>query len=339
MANKEHLEILKKGVDEWNRWRKSYPTTKPDLTGAYLSESSLEWVAPNAPPDLGIANFRGADFTDAQLSYSVLKGADLRVARLVRADLTGANLRKAGLGGADLRAAKLYETNLTLASFVGANLEGAIFWETVLARVNFTEALGLESCRHGGPSIIDDRTLRRSGGLPEHFLRGCGLPDSLIEFLPSLRRKTVQYYDCFISYSTKDQEFADLLYSQLQHRGVRAWLATENLDIGDRFREKIEKAIGEYDKLVLVLSRDSVESPWVEAEVEAAFEKERRQKRIVLFPIRLDDVVMETDKAWAAAIRRTRQIGDFQKWEKRDEYQKAFGRLMRSLKAEEKDKE
>jgi len=55
------------------------------------------------------------------------------------------------------------------------------------------------------------------------------------------------------------------------------------------------------------------------SEVEAAFEKERKQKRMVLFPIRLDDAVMETDEAWAAEIRRTRQIGDFQKWKEHDE--------------------
>ena len=55
------------------------------------------------------------------------------------------------------------------------------------------------------------------------------------------------------------------------------------------------------------------------SEVEAAFEKERKQKRTVLFPIRLDDAVMETDEAWAAEIRRTRQIGDFRKWKEHDE--------------------
>jgi hemerythrin superfamily protein len=49
--------------------------------------------------------------------------------------------------------------------------------------------------------------------------------------------------------------------------------------------------------------------------------------------------VMETDEVWAAEIRRTRHIGDFRKWKDHDEYQKAFGRLMRDLKAEEKGEE
>jgi hypothetical protein len=48
----------------------------------------------------------------------------------------------------------------------------------------------------------------------------------------------------------------------------------------------------------------------VEKEVETAFEKERKQGRTVLFPIRLDNAVMEAEEAWAADIRRTRHIGD-----------------------------
>jgi hypothetical protein len=43
----------------------------------------------------------------------------------------------------------------------------------------------------------------------------------------------------------------------------------------------------------------------------AGFEEERKRGQIVLFPVRLDEVVMNTYEAWAAKIRRTRHIGDF----------------------------
>ena len=84
-----------------------------------------------------------------------------------------------------------------------------------------------------------------------------------------------------------------------------------------------------------MLSKSSVASPWVETEVESAFEREHKEKRTVLFPIRLDNVAMEADKAWAADIRRARQIGDFSEWKNHDSYQKAFARLLRDLKAED----
>ena len=83
----------------------------------------------------------------------------------------------------------------------------------------------------------------------------------------------------------------------------------------------------------------------VEKEVETAFgkeirfETEQKQRRTVLFPIRLDDAVMETEEAWAADIRRTRHIGDFPGWKSHDKYREAFGRLLRDLKAGEGRKE
>jgi len=93
---------------------------------------------------------------------------------------------------------------------------------------------------------------------------------------------------------------------------------------------------------VLILSKDSVKSPWVRKEVETAFAKEmkfeaeRKQRRTVLFPIRLDDAVMRMEGAWVADIRRTRHIGDFREWKSHDKYREAFGRLLRDLKAGEK---
>jgi hypothetical protein len=50
--------------------------------------------------------------------------------------------------------------------------------------------------------------------------------------------------------------------------------------------------------------------------------------------VRIDDSVMKTDMAWAASIRRTRQIGDFSNWKDHDSYQQAFQRLLRDLRAE-----
>ena len=45
MANDEHVAILKKGVDTWNKWRKADQVegslTDADLSGADLSRASL----------------------------------------------------------------------------------------------------------------------------------------------------------------------------------------------------------------------------------------------------------------------------------------------------------
>jgi len=62
-------------------------------------------------------------------------------------------------------------------------------------------------------------------------------------------------------------------------------------------------------------------------------EKERKRRDTALFPITLDDAVMETDQAWAANLRRTRHLGDFRAWKDHDQYQKSLERLLRDLKA------
>jgi hypothetical protein len=108
------------------------------------------------------------------------------------------------------------------------------------------------------------------------------------------------------------------------------------MKIGDRIRPRIDETIRLYDKLLLVLSKTSVTSQWVEQEVETALAREREQGTIILFPVRIDNTVMGLQTGWPALIRNTRNIGDFRRWKTHDVYQKAFDRLLRDLKAAER---
>jgi hypothetical protein len=90
------------------------------------------------------------------------------------------------------------------------------------------------------------------------------------------------------------------------------------------------------DKLLVVLSANSIKSDWVEEEVETALEEERNSenRRTILFPIRIDDAVFQTQRAWARKLQRERNIGDLTDWKDHDAYSKAFERLLRDLKVE-----
>jgi TIR domain len=151
----------------------------------------------------------------------------------------------------------------------------------------------------------------------------------------SLTGQAIEFYSCFISYSSKNHEFAERLHADLQDKGVRCWFAPEDLKIGDRIRLRIDESIRLHDKLLLVLSEESVKSQWVEQEVETALAREREQNRIVLFPIRLDESVMGVNSGWPSLIKNTRHIGDFSLWKAHDSYKDAFARLIRDLKAED----
>jgi hypothetical protein len=181
-----------------------------------------------------------------------------------------------------------------------------------------------------------DTLIRSRGKIPESFLRGCGLPDAWIANLPALigALDPIQFYSVFISYSHRDEDFALRLHADLQAKGIRCWYAPEELKVGDEIRDRIDQAIRVHDKLLLVLSEHSVGSEWVRNEVETALEQERKQGRTVLFPIRLDDAVMESEAGWVGLIRRRRHVGDFRSWKGHDAYKKGFERLLRDLKAE-----
>ena len=187
--------------------------------------------------------------------------------------------------------------------------------------------------QHRGPSPLSIKTIYLSeGDIPEVFLRGAGVPDAFITYVRSLVVRPIDYYTCFISYSSKDDPFARRLYADLQSHGVRCWFAPEDMKIGDRIRHHIDESIRLYDKLLLVLSEHSVRSRWVEHEVEMALAKEGKSNRRVLFPIRLDEAIIEIDQdGWPSEVRHTRHIGDFTRWKQHDDYQQAFERLLRDL--------
>ena len=229
--------------------------------------------------------------------------------------------------------ANLIGANLTNADLTEADLSRALLSETIFADVDLTDTKGLNACEHVGPSLIDFRTLSRSRNLPLSFLRGCGLPDNLVEYLPSLQGNAIQFYSCFISYSSKDQLFAERLHADLQNRGVRCWFAPHDLPIGAKTWDAIDQAIRLRDKLLLILSKASLASDWVEDEVSKAYAEERSRKNVVLFPIRIDNAVMSTAEPWAVKLRDQRNIGDFRRWREPAEYQGNLERLLRDLKA------
>jgi TIR domain len=170
--------------------------------------------------------------------------------------------------------------------------------------------------------------------LPLAFLRGVGLPETLIDYLPALLGQAIQHYSCFISYSSKDDEFVHRLHADLQNNGVRCWFAPHDMKIGAKIRDTIDDAIRLRDKVMIVLSEAAIASDWVEDEVDKAFEEERQRGGVVLFPVRLDDTVLTANEAWAAKLRRSRNIGDFRAWKEHDAYQRTLERLLRDLRVE-----
>ncbi len=321
MANPEHLAILKEGYAAWNRWRQENPGLgSPDFSEADLNGALL----------IGM-NLMGANFTRANLRGVNLGASNLTFARLIEADLTGANL---------------HWTYFQNSFFCQANLAEAEIASTSFSNVSHLScAIGLEFVKHAGPSSIGIDTIFMSEGkIPHSFLHGAGVPENFIHYMASLVGTGIEFYSLFISYSTKDQEFAERLHADLQNKGVRCWFAPHDLQSGKKLHEQIDDAIRVHDKLLLILSPASMASEWVKTEIAKARKREICENRRVLFPIRLCS--FETLRDWECfdadagkdSAREIREyfIPDFSNWTDRDSYRLAFDRLLRDLHGEPK---
>ena len=331
------------------------------LFGANLSKAILD-DANLSSANLHSVDFRHAYFFGATLANAKLYHASLYGARLAGAELSGARLHGANLCGAELDRVTLNSADLTRADLSSATLYSAVLngtqmhladfskcriARTVFGHTDLSSVKGLESIDHRADSTIDSQTLIASGNLPREFLEGCGVADSLIEYLPSIIGSTepIQFYSCFISYSHQDEEFCKRLHSRLQQDGLRVWYAQEDMKAGEKIHEQIDSAIRVHDKLLLVLSEHSMESEWVKTEIYNARQREKDGEK-VLFPIALCpfDAIKEW-KAFDADIgkdmaREVREyfVPDFSNWKDHDSFESAYKRLLNDLKAStEKD--
>lgn len=348
MNREEALKLLRggpKGIQKWNR-RREKGEGIPELSGAVLSDAILRDAAldrvdlsgsdlPGA--DFCGANLRRADLTGADLTNADFRGANLSLAVLSVARLIGVNLGGADLGGTTLRRTDLRKTNFT----------NAILNRSILTDLDLSEANGLDQVKFYAPcSISIDTLINSKGKIPESFLRGCGVPDSWIEYLPSLlgSHKPIEIYSCFISYSHKDEDFCRRLYSRMRDEHMRVWYAPEDMKSGRKLHEQITTAIRLHDKLLLVLSEDSMKSEWVATEIYTARQREIKEGKRVLFPIRLVD--FERIRDWQCfdadsgkdMAREIREyfIPDFSNWKEHDAFEEAFARLLKDLTAENK---
>jgi hypothetical protein len=197
MANKEHLKILKQGVEVWNRWREENPEIRLDLRGADLSGADLSGADLSAAflfkanlhgadlsaanlsgadltdaylhgADLSAANLRGAALTDAYLREAKLHEADLSEAKLHEAYLGGADLSEARLSGADLSGADIHRADLSGADLSGAALFGTSLVETDLAGADLTgcSIYGISAWNLNLEGAIQSNLIISSGGEP-----------------------------------------------------------------------------------------------------------------------------------------------------------------------------
>lgn len=160
MADPFQIELIRKGAEVWNAWRRDTDTAV-DLSQANLGNIALPKI------DLRMASLRQVKLRWAYLREAYLTGADLskadlRIIDLSKANLRGADLSGARLNGAYLRQADLRGANLSDADLIGVNFDRARLRGATLNRANLRNALlvdvdlreaDISECRVYGTSV------------------------------------------------------------------------------------------------------------------------------------------------------------------------------------------
>ena len=280
--------------------------------GGDLKDNRMEFSRRNTDfrnAHMSHANMRKADFTGANFTGAILRGAKFEEALLTGANFTNAYLDEADFEGAELSRAIFSGAQLTKAKLTGAVLE----W-TMFDAVDLSSVIGLELVEHRAPSAVTLATVYRSGGLiPDEFLFGTqqDAPEEVLKQLrDTFRTLPFEYWSCFVSYAHQDSEFVDYLTRRLEARGVSVWKDDLSLKAGEPFAERINQAIGRYERFLIVLSAHSLNREWVRKELDEALEK----KRFNILPISVDDSIFEANDSLALELRSERHVANFSKW-------------------------
>lgn len=131
------------------------------------------------------------------------------------------------------------------------------------------------------------------------------------------------FSSCFVSHSTNDEEFVLRLCGRLRNAGIKVWYAPEDLNPGEKLAKQVKKAIRKFDRLLIVLSKESIRSQWVTTEINMALAREKLEGKRVLFPVSLvpieklrnwENIDVDTGMDIAKEIR-SYYIPDFSDWE------------------------
>ncbi|MBF0378023.1 MAG: toll/interleukin-1 receptor domain-containing protein [Desulfamplus sp.] len=106
----------------------------------------------------------------------------------------------------------------------------------------------------------------------------------------------------FLSYSSKDKQFAQKIAQDLKDSGIKIWLDEWEIRVGDSISQKIQQGLEDADFIAVLLTCHSVDSGWVQKEWQSKINEEIKDEKTVILPLKVEECkipVLLKDKKYA----------------------------------------
>lgn len=305
-----------------------------DFIGAYGANFSSEQ-----------SDFSNACFRDSFLNNVLLNGSNFD-----HADFNAAMILDSFLNKAIFSESNLQGSTLSSCQLEGTKFYGAMLANTSLSNLDLTSLTG-SSVKHLGPSFIDHLSVSKTVSqtpihpldydpLPElkKFLVASGIPpvvalysiDANRTLLPQQMVQLMR--STFISYGSPDEEFAERLNKDLLENGVTTFYFPMDAPFGEKLHSTMRR-VDQYDRIILICSRLSLDRNGVQYELEKTIDREARDGgHSYLIPIALDSFIFDEWQPEKSYLRQeilSRVVADFRD---PDKYTTQLTRLLRALK-------
>ncbi len=252
-------------------------------------------------------NFRHCDISHGVFISSRMPEANFENAKINNAIFEGAQLLKSVFEGCEAKESVFAQCNLEDAILARSNFEQSMFRNSNLAGANICDTIFIRADLSN--SDMTRCKLNEDTDLAHSDLRDSNLKNVDL-YMAKLDMTKVYYEDIneanlltnqlkgdyfvmerkhktriFISYSHADMEFAHKLEKALIDKSIDVWIDRKEILVGDSLIQKIREGIDSSQYVCALLSKTSVESRWVQSELDIAMSQQIENQKIKVLPL------------------------------------------------------
>lgn len=114
------------------------------------------------------------------------------------------------------------------------------------------------------------------------------------KILPTLKMIKNNSVKSFLCHASEDKAIVEKIGNEIKKKGADVWFDKWEIKIGDSIVERVNEGLTKMTHLVIFLSKNSVDKPWVKKELSSALMRKLNSNSIKVLPVVLEAVEIPT---------------------------------------------